>query len=88
MCVLWLYTGAVQKDLRRGGYFSDAEPERALRAFSNDRPALWGNPVVRETGGLKDSIQDSGDGKGNGFTFCNYDSGDMLYAVRAGPERL
>ena len=23
-----------------------------------------------------------GDGKGNGFTFCNYDSGDMLYAVR------
>lgn len=39
-------------------------------------------PVVRETGGLKDSIQDSGDGKGNGFTFCNYDSGDMLYAVR------
>lgn len=38
-------------------------------------------PVVRETGGLKDSIQDSGDGEGNGFTFQTYDSGDMLYAL-------
>lgn len=38
-------------------------------------------PVVRETGGLKDSIQDSGDGAGNGFTFQTYNSGDMLYAV-------
>ena len=38
-------------------------------------------PVVRETGGLKDSIQDSGDGYGNGFTFRNYNSGDMLHAL-------
>lgn len=38
-------------------------------------------PVVRETGGLKDSITDSGDGKGNGFTFQTYNSGDMLDAV-------
>ncbi|ARP51332.1 MULTISPECIES: glycogen synthase GlgA [Caproicibacterium] len=38
-------------------------------------------PIVRETGGLKDSIQDSGDGKGNGFTFHDYDSGDMDNAV-------
>ncbi|WP_085834094.1 glycogen synthase GlgA [Clostridium merdae] len=38
-------------------------------------------PVVRETGGLKDSIQDSGDGEGNGFTFQTYDSGDMVYAL-------
>lgn len=38
-------------------------------------------PVVRETGGLKDSIQDSGDGQGNGFTFQTYNSGDMKYAV-------
>ena len=35
-----------------------------------------------ETGGLKDSIQDSGDGNGNGFTFQNYNSGDMVYAVQ------
>ena len=39
-------------------------------------------PIVRETGGLKDSISDSGDGKGNGFTFQTYDSQDMLGAVR------
>ncbi len=38
-------------------------------------------PVVRETGGLKDSVSDSGDGEGNGFTFQTYDSGDMLHAV-------
>ncbi|MCH4239017.1 MAG: glycogen synthase GlgA [Oscillospiraceae bacterium] len=39
-------------------------------------------PIVRETGGLKDSIQDSGGGEGNGFTFASYDSGDMDNAVR------
>lgn len=38
-------------------------------------------PVVRETGGLKDSVTDSGDGEGNGFTFQNYDTDDMLRAV-------
>lgn len=38
-------------------------------------------PIVRETGGLKDSIQDSGDGEGNGFTFKSYNAGDMMYAV-------
>ena len=43
-------------------------------------------PVVRETGGLKDSIQDSGDGEGNGFTFQTYNSGDMLQAIRRALE--
>lgn len=38
-------------------------------------------PVVRETGGLKDSIDDSGDGKGNGFTFQTYNTGDMLHSL-------
>ncbi|MEG0305120.1 MAG: glycogen synthase GlgA [Oscillospiraceae bacterium] len=37
-------------------------------------------PIVRETGGLRDSIQDSGDGKGNGFTFAGYNGYDMLDA--------
>lgn len=37
-------------------------------------------PIVRETGGLKDSIQDSGDGLGNGFTFKSYNAHDMLDA--------
>ncbi len=38
-------------------------------------------PVVRETGGLKDSIQDSGDNAGNGFTFRSYDAEDMYNAI-------
>ena len=37
--------------------------------------------IVRETGGLKDSITPYGAG-GNGFTFANYDAGDMLYVIR------
>lgn len=43
-------------------------------------------PIVRETGGLKDSVQDSGDGKGNGFTFQNYQSGDMVNAINRALE--
>ena len=39
-------------------------------------------PVVRETGGLKDSIRDCGDGEGMGFTFKTYNANDMLYAIR------
>lgn len=39
-------------------------------------------PVVRETGGLKDSITDCGDGFGLGFTFKTYNANDMLYAIR------
>ena len=43
-------------------------------------------PIVRETGGLKDSIQDSGMGEGNGFTFTNYNAHDMLHAMRRAVE--
>jgi len=39
-------------------------------------------PVVRETGGLRDSVQDSGDNAGNGFTFKKFDADDMLGAVQ------
>ena len=38
-------------------------------------------PVVRQTGGLNDTIKDSGDGKGNGFTFASYNAHDMENAV-------
>ena len=41
-------------------------------------------PIVRETGGLRDSISDSGDGEGNGFTFKTYNAHDMLGAIRRG----
>ncbi len=43
-------------------------------------------PVVRETGGLRDSVVDSQDGYGNGFTFKNYDSMDMFNCVRRAVE--
>ena len=38
-------------------------------------------PVVRETGGLYDSIKPVGNG-GNGFTFASYNAYDMLYVIR------
>ncbi len=34
-------------------------------------------PIVRETGGLKDTVTDSGDNKGNGVTFANYNAHEM-----------
>lgn len=39
-------------------------------------------PIVRETGGLNDTIKDSGDNLGNGFTFKQYNAHDMMYAVK------
>ena len=38
-------------------------------------------PIVRETGGLKDSISDCGDGQGIGFTFKTYSADDMMDAI-------
>ena len=41
-------------------------------------------PVVRETGGLRDTVSPfiSWDGTGNGFTFAQYNAQDMLYVIR------
>lgn len=38
-------------------------------------------PVVRETGGLRDTVFDSEDGYGNGFVFKSYNSGEMMNAL-------
>ncbi len=38
-------------------------------------------PIVRETGGLNDTVKDSGNGEGNGFTFKNYNAHDMENTV-------
>ena len=40
-------------------------------------------PIVRETGGLKDTVQpfDSARNEGNGFTFCQYEAGLLLNAI-------
>ena len=37
-------------------------------------------PIIRETGGLRDSIQDSSMGQGNGFTFADYSAHDLYNA--------
>ncbi|MBQ9899013.1 MAG: glycosyltransferase, partial [Ruminococcus sp.] len=39
-------------------------------------------PIVRETGGLRDSVRDNGGENGNGFTFKTINANDMLDAVR------
>jgi len=39
-------------------------------------------PIVRETGGLRDTVRDNGGENGNGFTFKTYNANDMLDAVK------
>ncbi len=41
-------------------------------------------PIVRETGGLNDTVQSYNEmtGEGNGFTFNSYNAHDMLYTIR------
>lgn len=41
-------------------------------------------PIVRETGGLKDTVNpyEAWRDTGNGFTFAAYNSGDMLFVIR------
>ena len=45
-------------------------------------------PVVRETGGLKDTVIPfvSWEGTGNGFTFAAYNAHDMLHVIRQAEE--
>ena len=43
-------------------------------------------PIVRETGGLRDSVTDSGDNMGNGFVFSSYNAHDMLHAIKRAVE--
>lgn len=41
-------------------------------------------PIVRETGGLKDTVEayNEYEGKGTGFSFCNYNAHEMLGTIR------
>ncbi|MGP4078071.1 glycogen synthase GlgA [Halobacillus sp. K22] len=45
-------------------------------------------PIVRETGGLADTVHPflESTGEGNGFTFENYNAHDMLYTIRRAIE--
>ncbi len=44
-------------------------------------------PIVRETGGLRDSVKDCGGENGNGFTFKTYNANDMLDAVKRAKDK-
>ena len=39
-------------------------------------------PIVRETGGLRDTVRDNGGLNGNGFSFKTFNADDMLDAIR------
>ena len=45
-------------------------------------------PIVRETGGLKDTVQayQAWNDSGNGFSFAQYNAHDMLYVIREAVE--
>ena len=43
-------------------------------------------PLVRVTGGLRDTVRDFGGEDGNGYNFLSYDSDDMLFAVKRALE--
>jgi len=43
-------------------------------------------PIVRKVGGLKDTIFDCRGGSGNGFTFQDYNSGELLFTVKKAVE--
>lgn len=46
-------------------------------------------PVVREVGGLRDTVFDAdAEGGGNGFTFLTYDTQGMLWSLRRAIERF
>jgi len=45
-------------------------------------------PIVRETGGLKDTVSSYNEetGEGNGFSFAPYNAGDMMWTIRRALE--
>lgn len=47
------------------------------------RISVWYDSIVRETGGLNDTVQsyDEETGEGNGFSFTNFNAHDMLHTV-------
>ena len=58
---------------------SKAEPCGISQMIASRYGAI---PIVRETGGLKDSIKDFGcEGGGNGYTFANYNTNDFIYSI-------
>ena len=58
---------------------SQSEPCGLAQMFSLRYGTI---PIVRATGGLADSISDSGDNEGNGFVFYEYNAHEMLHTIR------
>lgn len=60
---------------------SESEPCGLAQMIASRYGAV---PIVRETGGLADTIKSVRDDncEGNGFTFANYNAHDMMYTVR------
>ncbi|MBR3975549.1 MAG: glycogen synthase GlgA [Clostridia bacterium] len=58
---------------------SQSEPCGLAQMFSLRYGTI---PIVRATGGLRDSVTDSGDNEGNGFVFEDYNAHDMLHTIR------
>jgi starch synthase len=48
---------------------------------SNVFAAIWYNPIVRKTGGLKDTVIDFGD-NGNGISHDQSSVGDICYSIQ------
>ena len=95
----WKYHGKVSANI----YYSDALSHKIYAAsdaflmpslfepcgLSQLMSLRYGTvPIVRETGGLKDTVHpyEAWCGAGNGFTFADYNSGDMLYVIRQAVE--
>lgn len=81
---LLMYNKEVSKKIYAGADMflmpSKSEPCGLAQMIASRYGAV---PIVRETGGLYDSIKDIGTpGGGNGFTFANYSADDLANAVR------
>lgn len=76
------FNGDLSRKIYSGaGYFPDAFQERPCGLSQMIASRYATVPLVRETGGLFDSIKPYGSG-GNGFTFAAYNPYDMLYVIR------
>ncbi len=95
----WKYSDKVSANI----YYSDALSHRVYAAcdaflmpslfepcgLSQLMSMRYGTiPIVRETGGLKDTVEPFNEeqGTGTGFRFTNYNAHDMLHAVRAAED--
>lgn len=84
-CTLLKYDKALSKKIYAGSDMflmpSQSEPCGLAQMIASRYATV---PIVRETGGLYDTIKpyNKYEGTGNGFTFANYNAHDMLNVIR------